>query len=221
MTVTVPDAVAAEPRPAARIAHPAAAPTRPPVLIVPGLYNSGPDHWQTYWQGVIPDAERVDQFDWEHPALGDWTASLAEAVRRRPGAVLVAHSLGCALVAHYAAVSGGRNIGGAFLVAPADVSRDRPAGPLLQGFSPMPDQKLPFPSMVVASRDDPYVSIERANVFATAWGSTLVDLGMAGHINVDSGHRRWESGLALLEALIVQMPKLTGVALGAEQAMAN
>lgn len=174
----------------------------PPILIVPGLYNSGPDHWQTHWERELPNAERVDQQDWERPLLGDWTISLAEAVRQRPGAILVAHSLGCALVAHFAQVTGGRGVGGAMLVAPADVNREGPAGRLLVGFSPIPRQRLPFPSLVVASRDDPYVEIERAEAFARGWGSDFVDLGRAGHINVDSGHGPWLKGRTLLRGLV-------------------
>lgn len=177
----------------------------PPILIVPGLYNSGPDHWQTHWERALPGAERVEQQDWERPLLGDWTISLAEAVRRRPGAILVAHSLGCALVAHFAQVTGGRGVGGAMLVAPADVNREGPAGRLLVGFSPIPRQRLPFPSLVVASRNDPYVEIERAEAFARGWGSAFVDLGRAGHINVDSGHGPWPKGRALLRGLIHQV----------------
>ena len=138
----------------------------PPILIVPGLFNSEPDHWQSHWERTLPGAERVDQTDWERPTLGDWTAGLMEAVRRRPGAILVAHSLGCALVGHLAAIRGARGIAGAFLVAPADVNRQGPAGRLLEGFSPIPRARLPFPSMVVASRDDPYVEIDRAQAFA-------------------------------------------------------
>ncbi len=172
-----------------------------PILIVPGLYNSGPDHWQTHWQRAL-GAERVEQTDWERPALGDWTISLAEAVRQNPGAILVAHSLGCALVAHLTQVTGGRGIGGALMVAPADVNREGPAGRLLTGFSPIPRQRLPFPSLVVASRDDPYVEIERAEAFARGWGSRFVDLGRAGHINVASGHGAWVKGRALLADLI-------------------
>jgi predicted alpha/beta hydrolase family esterase len=142
----------------------------PPILIVPGLYNSEPDHWQSHWERAIPGAERVDQTDWERPLLGDWTISLAEAVRQRPGAILVAHSLGCALVAHLTQVTGGRGIGGALMVAPADVNREGPAGRLLTGFSPIPRLRLPYPSLVVASRDDPYVEIERAEAFARGGG---------------------------------------------------
>ncbi len=174
----------------------------PPILIVPGLYNSGPDHWQSHWERELPNAERVDQTDWERPALGDWTISLAEAVRQNPGAILVAHSLGCALVAHLSQVTGGRGIGGALMVAPADVNREGPAGRLLTGFSPIPRQRLSFPSLVVASRDDPYVAIERAEAFARGWGSKFVDLGRAGHINVASGHGAWVKGRALLAELI-------------------
>jgi predicted alpha/beta hydrolase family esterase len=174
----------------------------PPILIVPGLYNSESDHWQSHWQRVLPGAQRVDQSDWERPTLGDWTASLAEAIRRRPGAILVAHSLGCALVAHLAQIGGGRGIGGAFLVAPADVNRDGPAGRLLTGFSPIPRQALAFPTMVVASRDDPYVEVGRAEAFARGWGSEFIDLGRAGHINVASGHGPWVSGRRLLKRLV-------------------
>ena len=177
----------------------------PPILIVPGLHDSGPDHWQSHWQRALSNAERVEQQDWDRPLLGDWTISLAEAVRRRPGAILVAHSLGCALVAHFAQVTGGRGVGGAMLVAPADVNREGPAGRLLVGFSPIPRQRLPFPSLVVASRNDPYVEIERAEAFARSWGADFVDLGRAGHINVDSGRGAWMKGRGLLRGLIARV----------------
>jgi len=176
-----------------------------PILIVPGLYNSEPEHWQSHWERAWPQAERVDQADWEQPTLAEWVAGLVEAVRRRPGAVLVGHSLGCALIAHLARIRGGRDIGGAMLVAPADVERERPAGPLLQGFAPMPRDRLPFPSLVVASRDDPYVTIDRAADFATAWGARLVDLGRAGHINVAAGYGPWTTGRALLQDLLAEV----------------
>ncbi len=177
---------------------------------MPGLFDSGPDHWQSHWEAAYPTAERVHQLDWERPTLGEWTASLAEAVRQRPGAVLVGHSLGCALIAHLAQISGGRGIGGALLVAPAEVNRNGPAGRLLEGFSPMPLPRLPFPSTVAASRDDPFVEIGRAEVFARSWGARFVDLGRAGHINVDSGHGPWPEGRALLQDLLDRMAQETG-----------
>ena len=172
-----------------------------PVLIVPGLFNSPAGHWQSHLQILLPTAGRVEQLDWDQPRLGDWTAALAEAVRASPGALLVAHSLGCGLVAHLSAVSGGRGIGGALLVAPADPNPVGPAGRLLQGFAPMPRQRLPFPATVIASRTDPFVGFERAEAFAAGWGARLVDLGDSGHINVASGHGPWVEGLDHLAEL--------------------
>ena len=173
-----------------------------PILIVPGLFNSGPGHWQSLWEAGLPQAHRVEQSDWERPTLAEWTAGLAEAVRRRPGSVLVAHSLGCAAVAHLSHISAGRGIAGALLVAPADVNRDGPAGRLLKGFDPIPQRPLPFPSIVVASANDPFMDIGRAEAFAAAWRSRFVNLGTAGHINVQSGHGPWEEGKAFLNDLL-------------------
>jgi predicted alpha/beta hydrolase family esterase len=180
---------------------------RPPILIVPGLHNSGPEHWQSYWERTFPNARRIDQADWDRPDLAAWTRSLAQAVRQQPGAVLVAHSLGCALVAHLCAIDKARGIGGAMLVAPVDVDAWRPAlhGP--SDFSPMPRQRLPFPSIVVASQNDPYVEIRRAEAFAKGWGSQFIDLGLAGHINAASGHGPWLKGQAMLRGLVGQINK--------------
>lgn len=191
---------------------------RRPILIIPGLHDSGMAHWQSHWQIVLPTAERVEQTDWERPTLGDWVASLVESIRRRPGAILVGHSLGCALIAHVARLRGARGIAGALLAAPADVNRDGPAGKLLRGFGPMPTLRLPFPSVVVASRNDPYVGYEHARMLADAWGSRFVDAGFAGHINIASGHGPWPEGLKLLEDLNEQLdtPPWFGRAGGAE-----
>ncbi len=180
----------------------AAGAPRPPILIVPGLFNSGRGHWQSHWEQALEGATRVEQSDWVRPTLGEWTASLAEAVRRNPGAVLVGHSLGCALIGHLAQINGGRGIAGALLVAPAEVNTNGAAGRLLEGFSPMPQLRLPFPSTVAASQDDPYVEIERAEAFARSWGSRFVDLGRAGHVNGDSGHGPWPEGRLLLDELV-------------------
>ena len=180
---------------------PQARPEAPPLLIIPGLYNSGPEHWQSHWEQVLPNAERVEQADWEQPTLAEWTESLVHAVRRRPGAILVGHSLGCALIAHLAQLRGRRGVAGALLVAPADVNREGPAGRLLQGFGPMPRIHLPFPSIVVASQNDPYMTHAAAAALARDWGSELVDLGPAGHINVEAGYGPWPDGVALLDRL--------------------
>jgi predicted alpha/beta hydrolase family esterase len=69
-------------------------------------------------------------------------------------------------------------------------------------FSPAPRQPLPFPTILVASRNDPYASFDTASGLAEAWGSQLVDVGRAGHINAESGLGIWEQGVALLETLL-------------------
>jgi len=171
------------------------------VLIIPGLYNSGPEHWQSQWERARGDCLRVEQRDWETPARADWVAALDAAVSAMRGPpVLVAHSTGCATVAHWAQ-TGGARARGALLVAPSDPEAPSyPAGPV--GFSPMPLDKLPFPTIVVASDDDEYVTPARAAAFAHAWGARLVNLGRAGHINSASGLGSWLDGQRLLEELL-------------------
>ena len=176
--------------------------TRRPILIVPGLHDSGEGHWQRRWLEQLPTASKVEQANWERPTLAEWVLGLVEAIRQNPGAILVGHSLGCALIAHVTRLGGGRGIGGAMLVAPAELNGGGPAGPLLQGFGPMPLPPLPFPSVVVASRNDPYVPLERAEIFARSWGAVFVNLGLAGHVNIASGHGPWPEGLALLGDLL-------------------
>jgi len=171
-----------------------------PVLILPGLYSSGPAHWQTLWEGSHQDFQRVQQRDWETPACSDWVQTLQRAVAGTPGAVLVGHSSACALVAHWARRHPRSLVKGALLVAPSDPEGPAyPKGP--RGFGPMPLERLPFPSTVVMSANDIYVSPERGAAFARAWGSTLVNIGAAGHINGESGLGAWPAGLSLLEEL--------------------
>jgi uncharacterized protein len=174
------------------------------VLILPGWLGSGPDHWQMRWaqqQGFTV----VEQHDWQQPLRGDWLARLDEVVADSPGGrrsiVLAAHSLGCILVAAWAAVSRqtGR-IRGALLVAPGDVEQPDLA-PALQRWAPIERQRLPFASVLVGSRNDPYCGAEKARDLAAAWGSRWVDLGEAGHINAESGLGDWPEGLNFLNSL--------------------
>jgi uncharacterized protein len=172
------------------------------ILLVPGLWNSGPEHWQSHWERARSDCRRVLQKDWETPKRTDWVAALEAAVAAAGGpVVLAAHSLGCALVAHW--TGGSRHLAkvrGALLVAPSDVEAPSyPAG--TTGFAPMPLEKLPFPSIVVMSTDDPYVTAGRARQFSRAWGSRLVDVGPKGHINSASALGMWPEGFALIEEL--------------------
>lgn len=175
------------------------------VLLLPGLWNSGPEHWQSYWERVRSDCRRVEQADWETPRCADWVAALDHAIDEVDAPiVLAAHSLGCATVAYWAATAGDRTrakVRSALLVAPSDVEAPSyPPGAV--GFTPMPLARLPFASIVVASSDDEYVSNERAAEFARAWGSELADVGVRGHINSDSGLGEWAEGQALLDGLI-------------------
>lgn len=169
----------------------------PPVLILPGLWNSGPQHWQTLWENTHPQWIRVEQRDWERPHRDDWVDTLEQAVRAcSEPPYLIAHSLGCALVAHWSQAKTGSRVAGAFLVAPSDV--DAPSYPEgTHGFKPMPLAPLPFRSLVVASSNDEYVTIDRARQFADAWGSELVIIGDAGHINSASGLGNWPMGAEL------------------------
>jgi predicted alpha/beta hydrolase family esterase len=171
-----------------------------PVLTVPGLWNSGPQHWQTHWEAKHPGWTRVQQRDFEHPERDEWVAALDAAIRASHAKpILAAHSLGCTLVAQWARATGGEAIAGAFLVAPSDC--EAASYPIDAGaFKPIPLAPFAFPSIVVASTDDEYVTVERATQFAGAWGSRLVLIGRAGHINGASGHGPWPEGEAMLQA---------------------
>lgn len=171
------------------------------VLIIPGWNNSGPEHWQTLWERADPERfRRVEQRDWDKPTLADWVQAIDAAVAAEPAPpVLVAHSLGCIAVAHWAAAHR-RPVAAALLVAPPDVER---AGmpEEVRGFAPVPPRPLPFRSILVASDNDEWVTIDRAAHFARAWGSELVRAGAAGHINTAAGFGPWPDGERLLESL--------------------
>jgi predicted alpha/beta hydrolase family esterase len=175
------------------------------VLTIAGLWNSGPEHWQTHWERERGDAVRVQQDDWDRPKRDAWVARVEETIASCPGRiVMAAHSLGCATVAHWAAAASPETlarVAGALLVAPNDVEAPLyPEG--TEGFEPMPMDALPFPSIVVASTDDEYVTIDRAREFAEAWGSRFVVAGPLGHINSASKLGMWPQGQALLEELL-------------------
>lgn len=163
-------------------------------LIVPGLYGSGPDHWQSWFEGRIPNCLRVEQSDWSTPDLPRWSAKLRCELNRTPGRIwLVAHSFGCLASVHVAADSSAR-IAGMMLVAPADPARF--------GLQKVISRNvLGAHSIVVASTNDRWMSIDSATAWAEAWGSQLINLGAAGHINVSSGHGPWSRGLDIYRSL--------------------
>ncbi len=171
------------------------------VLLLPGWQNSGPEHWQSQWE-VMHGYQRVTQHDWMRPLRGDWIARLEEVLlQRSEPALLVAHSLGCLLVAAWAAHSSNTHlVKAALLVAPGDAERDE-LRPVLASWSPIPLQPLPFKSILVGSRNDPYCGVERARQFASAWGCDFIDYGQRGHINAESGLGPWAEGHAWLHRL--------------------
>jgi predicted alpha/beta hydrolase family esterase len=172
------------------------------VLLLPGWLDSGPDHWQSRWQSLHGD-RRVEQDDWLWPRRGDWMARLEDVLLEAPDepALLVAHSLGCHLVAAWAAHSKrSALVRGALLVAPPDLEReDMP--PNLVPWRPIVRQRLPFAAIAVTSSDDPFAVPERSAALAHAWGAEWVSIGAAGHINGESGLGDWPAGRAWLDKL--------------------
>jgi predicted alpha/beta hydrolase family esterase len=177
------------------------------VLTLAGLWNSGPQHWQTHWEHKHPNFKRVPHRDWNNPQCTEWVAELDAAIAASEGTpLLVAHSLGTMLVPQWARSGSPLKIAGAFLVSPSDLEAE--SFPIdANRFVPIPLEKLPFPSMVVASSNDPFVQIERARQFAQAWGSRFVEIGAAGHINGDSGYGEWPEGEKMLADFCAEVAK--------------
>jgi uncharacterized protein len=197
-------------------------------LILPGWQNSGPDHWQSRWEALY-GYERVMQHDWMQPLRGDWITRLEDHLLSKqerfahvnigleakkalnfrganPSAdiLLVAHSLGCHLVAAWAALSKNTHrIRGALLVAPPDAQREDFPVEMKSWRQPVLHQ-LPFPSICVISSNDPFCGLAAGRQMAQAWGSECVELGDKGHINADSGLGDWPQGRAMVERLAAQ-----------------
>ena len=178
------------------------------VLTLPGWQGSGAAHWQSRWEALYGDA-RVEQNDWMWPLRGDWMMRLDEAIGalvdahgERVPVALVAHSLGCQLVAAWAAHSTRTaHVRGALLVAPPDVERaDMP--PQLHSFAPIVRTRLPFPALAVVSEDDPFCAPARAREMIADWGCRSVEPGRQGHLNADSGLGDWAAGRRLLARLL-------------------
>jgi hypothetical protein len=171
------------------------------IFILPGLGNSDEQHWQSIWEKENPAFIRINQQDWEMPHCSDWIAVVDQHIQQyKPEQVIVVgHNLACVTVACWAEKYQ-RKVKGALLVAPSDVEADTyPPG--TTGFEPMTLNPLSFPSIVVASSNDYYVTPDRAAYFARQWGSDLINIGEAGHINVAAGFGPWDFGLTLLKKL--------------------
>jgi predicted alpha/beta hydrolase family esterase len=170
------------------------------IFIIPGLNNSGDQHWQTLWEKKY-NFTRVNQEDWDTPSREEWVERVENTLGKTnsDNIILVCHSLACSTVAFWSAKYK-RKIKGALFVAPSDTEAPiYPPG--TTGFMPMPLNRLHFPSITITSSDDHYVSLDRAKIFTNAWGSKLIDIGKAGHINTNSGHGEWPEGLQYLKEL--------------------
>jgi predicted alpha/beta hydrolase family esterase len=170
------------------------------ILTIPGIGGSGPQHWQSLWEKEY-GFTRVEQQEWDTPDGDEWVETINKYVQQfdPSNLVLVAHSAACVGFMHWAEKYS-TLIQGVLLVAPADA--DAPTFPPgTSGFAPVPLIELPFPSIVVTSSNDHFVTIERAKQFANSWGSEFVNIGKAGHINVASGFGDWDEGLEILRRL--------------------
>lgn len=175
-------------------------------LILPGLSNSGINHWQSYWCLAFRDATRVLQDDWDKPTPQKWLERLDAAIAggTRP-AVLICHSLSCSLAAHWATRNRPGRVVAAFLVSPTDVESPELGLESLRAFAPMPLAKFPVPALVVASANDPYVTLDRARSFAGSWGADFCYAGELGHINSESRLGFWPQGLLMLGQLLARV----------------
>lgn len=174
------------------------------IIMLPGLGGSDDDHWQTLWERQDPHMRRFRPASWDKPILTDWIAALdREIAGSKTPPILIAHSLACQLIAHWAP-SRKTAVLGAFLVAAPD-----PTGEVYLAeagsFANPPRQRLPFPSVLVTSTDDPYGPYEYARASAEIWGSALVNVGPLGHINSASGLGDWPVGKAIFEQFRAQL----------------
>ncbi|SDG12833.1 RBBP9/YdeN family alpha/beta hydrolase [Epilithonimonas hungarica] len=168
-------------------------------FIIPGLGNSGPKHWQSYFETFGENFHRINQKEWDAPDCTDWIDNIEETISRfeTSNVVLIGHSLGCTTIVKWFEKYK-KQIKGALMVAPSDIESPIYTFPAT-GFSPIPLEKLPFTSIVVASSDDIWVSLEKAKFLAENWGSEFINIGNAGHINADSGFGEWKEGLEMLK----------------------
>jgi predicted alpha/beta hydrolase family esterase len=175
------------------------------ILIVPGLGNSGQNHWQRRWGERFKTSTIVEQDDWDHPELEPWVENIEHAVimSTRP-VVIIAHSLGVSALVHAARRFKDTKVRGAFLVAPPDLENAN-VPKETRPFAPVPTDPLPFPSILVASTNDSFCTIERAAEFAMCWASDFHQAGDAGHINTASGHGPWPEGLLMFTRLMQRL----------------
>lgn len=170
-----------------------------PVLIVPGLRNSDPQHWQSLWQQQLPGSRRIHLDDWHTPNLDAWKGAIRSQLKalyhqgRKP-VLIIAHSFGALASASIAAETP-EQVAALFLVAPADPDKFTLAQRL-------PQQPLRVPAKMIASSNDPWLSDAKAAYWALQWGTDFLRLKNVGHINSESGLGHWAEGVQQLNQLL-------------------
>ncbi|MBV1833909.1 RBBP9/YdeN family alpha/beta hydrolase [Novacetimonas pomaceti] len=185
------------------------------LVIVPGLHDSGPRHWQSHWHALLP-SRRVRQADWDQPRWDMWVTGLERTLAHchRP-VVFVAHSLGAVLVARWGQQQTRVRVAGALLVAPADLRGPRARQvPALRDFAFPSPSPLPFPARIIASTDDEWLSPHRAGTFTAAWGAPLIGAGRLGHIGNMSPLGAWAQGLDWFRDFLATLPPPGDASLG-------
>jgi predicted alpha/beta hydrolase family esterase len=171
-------------------------------VFLAGYGDSGDGHWQRAWLGRLPNAVWVAHEDWFAAQREEWVADVQKALWQISGPmVVVAHSLGCLLLAEWCRNHEDPSLVGAFLVAVPNPDGINFPG-VVEGFEDPTAMELPFPAIVVASQDDPYADIEFARTIAETWGARFVDIGAKGHINADSGVGDWDEGWEMLREFV-------------------
>jgi predicted alpha/beta hydrolase family esterase len=166
------------------------------LLFVPehGVPDEG--HWQARWSAKLSSARFVA----DPLTPGD----IVEAARAATRPIFfIAHSAGAVALALAAPDLRGFDVRGALLVAPPS---DAALATLDAGrWGKAPRERLPFPSVMVVSRTDPWASYDESAALAADWGSELIDAGEAGRIDEASGHGPWPEGLLRLAGLFKKL----------------
>jgi predicted alpha/beta hydrolase family esterase len=175
------------------------------ILMIPGPGNDDPSHWLVRWKAKLLTARLVSDSSWDLQGRDDQPGATLSAIEaaERP-VILVAHSTGI-ISAILAAPLARNRIAGAFLVSPPELEGDRPLARQLRRLGAYPREPLAFPSVVVASRNDPHGSFDHAGDLANAWGSLFIDAGESGHIDPHSGHGPWPEGSMVFARFVARL----------------
>ncbi|PJZ53771.1 RBBP9/YdeN family alpha/beta hydrolase [Leptospira adleri] len=166
-------------------------------FLIPGISNSGPEHWQTQWEN-LHGFIRIQQENWENPRYSVWEESLVRQIEKTEGSensILIGHSLGCLLIAKSLDRISDR-IRGVFLVAPPD-----PKSPVfpkgLEEFAEFPQKSLGTKGLLLFSENDPYASVPFSEKLGRLWNLETICVGELGHINSQSDLGSWENGFQI------------------------